>query len=60
MFLKHVFQYTLDLYKEQMFCFQPGCFLMFCQIQPCMFLKCSLRFLKVNREFNGSINLHEL
>ena len=35
------------LYKKQTFCFQPGCFLTFCQFQPQMFLKCFLQFLKL-------------
>ena len=34
-------------YKKQTFCFQPGCFLIFCQFQPQMFLKCFLKFLKL-------------
>ena len=33
-------------YKKQTLSLQPGCFLMFCQIQPQMFLKCFINFLK--------------
>ena len=34
-------------YKKQTFCFQPGCFIIVCQFQPQIFLKCFLKFLKL-------------
>ena len=38
--------YACFLYKKQTFSLQPRRFLVFCQIQPLMFLKCFLKFLK--------------
>ena len=34
---------------KQTFCFQPGCSLIFCQVQPEIFYNCVLSFLKTNR-----------